>query len=89
MLTKLLILIFLPKPVLATFVLFTGDKRVNVWPSLTAIHELFVREHNRIADILYPILKNKYPQLTSEDGDEMTYQEVRRITAALLQVSSL
>ena len=59
---------------------------MNVWSSLTSIHELFVREHNRIADILYPLVKYRYPYLSRAEKDEVTFQEVRRIIGAELQV---
>jgi len=55
-----------------------GDVRANEQVGLAALHTLFVREHNRLAD---EIAAND-PLLT---GDEI-YQEARRIVGALVQV---
>ena len=52
-----------------------------MWPGLAAIHTLFVREHNRIADQL-SILTN----ISTAGQDELIYQEARKIVAAELQV---
>lgn len=40
-----------------------GDARVNVNQALTSFHTLFVREHNRLVDIL----KDTNPNLWTED----------------------
>ena len=55
--------------------LISGDHRVNVVPSLTAYHNLFVREHNRIVEQLSDIFHNS----------EELFQEARRIVIATMQ----
>ncbi len=55
-----------------------GDVRANEQVGLTATHTLFVREHNRLADIIASI-----------DGglsDEDIYQKARKIVGAQMQV---
>ncbi|KAK3087688.1 hypothetical protein FSP39_009192 [Pinctada imbricata] len=54
-----------------------GDKRVNVVPNLGALHLLFVREHNRIAERLAAI--------NPSWNDETIYQESRKIVSAITQ----
>ncbi|XP_071090260.1 salivary peroxidase/catechol oxidase-like [Haliotis cracherodii] len=55
-----------------------GDSRVNVFPGLSLLHTLFVREHNRIARVL----KTAHPLWQ----DERLFQEARKIVSAELQV---
>jgi hypothetical protein len=55
-----------------------GDIRANEQANLTAVHTLFVREHNRLADRIHA----RYPQLT----DEEIYQLARRLVGAEMQV---
>ena len=55
-----------------------GDVRVNEQIFLTAVHTLFVREHNRLADEV----ATKYQGMS----DEQIYQFVRRIVGAQMQV---
>ncbi len=55
-----------------------GDPRANEQIGLTAMHTLFVREHNRLAKKI----SKKNPYL---DGDQI-YQRARRIVAAQMQV---
>lgn len=54
-----------------------GDFRVNEQIALVAMHTLWVREHNRIADILHQINKHW--------DAETVYQETRKIVGAMLQ----
>ena len=55
-----------------------GDVRANEQVGLAAMHTLFVREHNRLADRI----AERSP---GESGDEI-YQQARRIVAALMQI---
>ncbi|XP_077541333.1 salivary peroxidase/catechol oxidase-like [Haemaphysalis longicornis] len=54
-----------------------GDERVNEQLSLTAMHTLWLREHNRVAGQLH--------RLNPGWKDEILYQEARRIVAAEFQ----
>jgi len=54
-----------------------GDVRANEQVGLTALHTLFVREHNRVAHHLAA----RYPRL----GGEEIYQRARRRVGALVQ----
>lgn len=54
-----------------------GDFRVNEQIALVAMHTLWVREHNRIADILHKINKHW--------NAETVFQETRKIVGAMLQ----
>jgi hypothetical protein len=55
-----------------------GDIRSNEQVGLTAVHTLFVREHNRLADRIHQL----YPTL----DDEQIYQIARRIVGAEQQI---
>lgn len=55
-----------------------GDVRANEQVGLAALHTLFVREHNRLAQEMAA----NDPSLTGEE----IYQEARRIAGALMQV---
>jgi hypothetical protein len=55
-----------------------GDVRANEQVALTAVHTLFVREHNRLADEI----AERDPRLP---GDEI-YERARQIVAAQIQV---
>ena len=55
-----------------------GDLRANEQPGLTALHTLFMREHNRWCDEL--------AQAHSSWSDEQLYQEARRRVSALVQI---
>jgi hypothetical protein len=54
-----------------------GDVRANEQIGLTAMHTLFVREHNRLAGIV----ADRYPSLTPDD----VYHEARLMVGALIQ----
>ncbi|KAK8752094.1 hypothetical protein OTU49_012001 [Cherax quadricarinatus] len=54
-----------------------GDSRVNEQPILTALHTLWVREHNRVAGELQ--------RLNPQWSDEAVFQETRRIIIAQQQ----
>ena len=55
-----------------------GDVRVNEQSGLTAMHTLFVREHNRLANLISAY----HPYLS----DEEIYQRARALVAAELQI---
>jgi peroxidase len=55
-----------------------GDVRANEQVNLTAVHTLFVREHNRLASRISQV----YPGLS----DEQIYQLARRIVGAEIQI---
>lgn len=54
-----------------------GDIRANEQPSLTSLHTLFAREHNRVCDEL----KLQYPNFS----DEELYQKARKIVGGIIQ----
>lgn len=54
-----------------------GDPRLNQSPLMSIIHILFVREHNRIANVL--------SKLNPKWNDEILFQEARRINIAQYQ----
>jgi len=54
-----------------------GDGRINEVTDLAVMHAVWLKEHNRIADIL--------SKLNPEWNDEILYQETRRIVIAELQ----
>lgn len=55
----------------------SGDDRVNSNPHLTLLHTIFVREHNRIANI--------FQSMNEDWDDEKLYQEARRVVIAEIQ----
>ena len=56
-----------------------GDVRAREMPGLAAMHTIFLREHNRLCDLL------KMDTRTSGWGDEAHYQNARRILIAEMQ----
>ncbi|KAJ7988670.1 hypothetical protein DPEC_G00311620 [Dallia pectoralis] len=58
-----------------------GDSRVNEVLPLVALHTLWVREHNRIAEILH--------DLNPHWSSEIIYQESRKIIGALHQIITI
>ncbi|XP_071051803.1 peroxidasin homolog [Onthophagus taurus] len=55
----------------------SGDKRFSEQPALTALHTIWVKFHNKIAEEL--------AEFNPHWSDEKIYQETRRIIAALIQ----
>lgn len=66
-----------PQPI-AHPLFLAGDFRANEQVNLTAVHTLFVREHNRLADIIHTL----YPDL----NDEQIFQFARRLVGAEQQI---
>lgn len=60
---------------IGTFI--AGDDRINENPALASLHNLFLKEHNRLANEI----RNYRPGF----NDETIFQEARRILAAQLQ----
>ncbi|XP_006153588.1 thyroid peroxidase [Tupaia chinensis] len=58
-----------------------GDSRASEVPSLTAVHTLWLREHNRLATAL--------KALNAHWSADVAYQEARKIVGALHQVITL
>merc|ERR1719367_949496 len=54
-----------------------GDFRANEQPGLTAMHTLWLREHNRIA--------NDLADINPQWNDDRVYHEARKIVGAILQ----
>jgi len=54
-----------------------GDFRANGFPQLTAIHTLWMREHNRLAE--------KLSYINPHWDDERIFQEARKIVIASIQ----
>lgn len=65
------------QPDLSTELFVAGDIRSNEQVGLTAMHTVFVREHNRLC----ALLQNRLPGAT----DEQLYQTARRIVGAEIQ----
>ena len=58
-----------------------GDARSSEQPVLAAIHTLFMRYHNKLADEL--------ARVNPQWSDERLFQEARRIMSAVMQVRLL
>jgi hypothetical protein len=71
-----------PFPGVSFFV--AGDIRANEQPGLTALHTLFVREHNRLAE---EIAATQFAgrNLSDPAVDEAIYQQARKIVGAEVQ----
>lgn len=54
-----------------------GDSRANSHPQLTALHTIFLREHNRLAE--------KLSELNPHWNDEKLFEEARRVLIAEIQ----
>ena len=70
------------KPHKSRFEFLAGDVRANEQLGLTSLHTLFLREHNRIADMLVKLLGSSY----TDDYDEVIFQLARRRVIAEVQV---
>lgn len=60
-----------------SFIFVAGDARANEQPNLIAFHTLFVREHNRMCDLL----GSYHPDWT----DEQLYQYARKMVGGIIQ----
>lgn len=56
----------------------SGDVRANEQPTLTSLHVLFLREHNRICDGIRQVKPNW--------TDEQIFQRARKVVGAMIQV---
>ncbi|MEQ8791865.1 MAG: peroxidase family protein [Pirellulaceae bacterium] len=74
-----------PPPLAPDDYFLAGDIRANEQPGLTALHTLFVREHNRLAG---EIAASEFAgeDLSDSAIDEEIYQRARAIVGAQLQV---
>lgn len=65
------------RPNKQTYCFFGGDERVNEQPTLTVMHTLYVRDHNRLAEQLATI--------NPHWDDDRIYHETRHIQAGIVQ----
>ncbi len=76
----------------ASSLFIAGDVRANEQVGLTALHILFVREHNRIADDLATRLADNEPALVQKKNDsglsqgDFIYQAARAVVGAQVQI---
>lgn len=54
-----------------------GDERANENPLLTSLHTIFVREHNRLCDVIL----EEHPSWS----DELVYQHARKLVGGIIQ----
>ncbi len=74
-----------PLPLAKTEYFLAGDVRANEQPGLTAMHTLFVREHNRLAAEIASSAEFVGADLADEAVDELIYQKARQIVGAQMQ----
>ncbi len=58
-----------------------GDVRANEQVGLTTVHTIFMREHNRLADLIAPTVTG----LSDAEKDEVVYQRARKLVGAEIQ----
>eukprot|EP00094_Tigriopus_californicus_P005399 TCALIF_05205-PA protein Name:"Similar to Pxt Chorion peroxidase (Drosophila melanogaster)" AED:0.03 eAED:0.03 QI:113/0.9/0.90/1/1/1/11/71/1447 len=63
----------------------SGDSRNALQPTLLSLHNLFLLEHNRIAQAILKAMRGKLDHLDEKDRDELLFQESRRILIAQVQ----
>jgi len=61
-----------------------GDKRAETQASLTSVHNLFLKEHNRIASVLFEELGRR-TRLSPRKLDELVFQETRKLIISEMQ----
>lgn len=64
----------------------SGDSRVNVWSGLTAVHTLWHLYHNVVAKQFSDWFRKYGDGMSEYDIDFYTYEEARRLVAAMIQV---
>lgn len=62
-----------------------GDHRANENPVLTALHTLFLREHNKLAREIAVVLKDRLQGMSRAEVDETLFQHAKRINEAQFQ----
>ena len=65
--------------------LVCGDVRCRVQPTLVSLQSMFLLEHNRLAGQLKARLGGLLDKMGEAEGDELLYQEARRLLGAQLQ----
>jgi len=65
----------------------SGDGRAESHPTILSTHTLWMREHNRIANLMLEQVKKRSPPFMADPQklDEFIYQETRKIVAAQIQ----